>query len=99
MNYQFNMGLLKMQLPLRSKIYFFTLQTIGKVQPGRAGLLANMLSSPDSPSLSLWGCGWLILFLLICMLVFLSCERVKAGAVCEVGSECRETLQGPTLGL
>lgn len=98
-NYQFSVGLLKLQPPLRPKFYFFTLQTICKVQPEGAGVLANMLFTPHSPSLSLWGCGWLILFLLICMLGLLSCEKVRAGAVCEVGSECRETLQGPTLGL
>lgn len=71
-----------------------SVQTIGKVQLGEAGVLANVLFSPGFPeSLTLGRC--LISALpLICVLTCLSCESLGAGAVCKAEPGCRETLQG-----
>ena len=44
-NYQFNVVVLKMELPMRLKMYFFTVEIRSEIQPGESGLLANMASS------------------------------------------------------
>lgn len=85
-SYQFCLGLLKTEFPLRLRICFRTDHRQSPTSSGRfVGCCALQPWFPQFLILGMWVINPL---LFICVLAFLSCESPRAGGVCEVESRC-----------